>query len=51
MVPMTFYGMRMLASLWSAGRAVPPLEPRQAEKAVLLEGWLYAPVFLRPPGP
>ncbi len=37
MVPMTFYGMQMLASLWPAGCAVPPLEPRQTEKAVLLE--------------
>lgn len=26
MVPMTFYGMKMLATLWRAGCAIPPLE-------------------------
>ena len=37
MVPMTFYGMQMLGPLWRAGCAVPPLEPKVASKAVLLE--------------
>jgi len=43
MVPMTFYGMRMLGPLWQAGCSVPPLEEAngsnssQAGKAVLLE--------------
>ena len=43
MVPMTFYGMRMLGPLWQAGCSVPPLEntnassSSQAGKAVLLE--------------
>ena len=43
MVPMTFYGMRMLGPLWQAGCSVPPLEDTnagnssQAGKAVLLE--------------
>ena len=42
MVPMTFYGMRMLGPLWRAGCSVPPLEDTnasssQAGKAVLLE--------------
>ena len=37
MVPMTFYGMRMLGPLWLAGCAVPPLYAARAGKAVLLE--------------
>ena len=37
MVPMTFHGMQMLGPLWQAGCAVPPLEPREPGKAVLLE--------------
>lgn len=37
MVPMTFYGMRMLGELWKAGCAVPPLEPSDAQRPVLLE--------------
>ena len=37
MVPMTFYGMQMLAQLWSAGCAVPPLQSPSGDKALLLE--------------
>ena len=37
MVPMTFYGMKMLGPLWLAGCAVPPLESQGAGRAVLLE--------------
>jgi hypothetical protein len=37
MVPMTFYGMRMLARLWPAGCDVPPLAPQGWGKALLLE--------------
>ena len=37
MVPMTFYGMRMLGPLWRGGCAVLPLASRNAGKAVLLE--------------
>ena len=37
MVPMTFYGMRMLGPLWLAGCTVPPLDPPGTAKAVLLE--------------
>ena len=37
MVPMTFYGMKMLGPLWLAGCAVPPLASGQANRAVLLE--------------
>ena len=37
MVPMTFHGMQMLGPLWQAGCAVPPLEPRLPQKALLLE--------------
>ena len=37
MVPMTFYGMRMLGPQWLAGCAVPPLVPPSAGNAVLLE--------------
>ena len=37
MVPMTFYGMRMLGPLWLAGCTVPPLAPPGVDKAVLLE--------------
>ena len=37
MVPMTFHGMQMLEPLWQAGCAVPPLEPRLPQKALLLE--------------
>lgn len=37
MVPMTFYGMRMLGPLWQAGCSIPPLENPQADKALLLE--------------
>jgi hypothetical protein len=37
MVPMTFHGMRMLDKLWASGCAVPPLEPEDAEKPVMLE--------------
>ncbi len=37
MVPMTFYGMQMLARLGPAGCLVPPLEPPVGGKALLLE--------------
>jgi hypothetical protein len=37
MVPMTFQGMRMLDKLWPSDCAVPPLEPKDAEKPVILE--------------
>ena len=37
LVPMTFYGMRMLGPLWQAGCTVPPLDSPAAGKAVLLE--------------
>ena len=37
MIPMTFYGMRMLGPLWLAGCTVPPLDSPGAGKAVLLE--------------
>ena len=37
MVPMTFYGMQMLARLGRAGCVVPPLEPPAEGKALLLE--------------
>ena len=37
MVPMTFYGMRMLGPLWLAGCTVPPLDSPNTGKAVLLE--------------
>jgi hypothetical protein len=37
MVPMTFYGMRMLARLGPAGCDVPPLAPQGRGKALLLE--------------
>ena len=37
MVPMTFYGMKMLAGLWSKGCEVPPLALQKMGKVVLLE--------------
>ena len=37
MVPMTFYGMRMLAGLWPKGCEVPPLALQKMGKGVLLE--------------
>ena len=37
MVPMTFYGMRMLGPLWQAGCTVPPLDSPNTGNAVLLE--------------
>ena len=37
MVPMTFYGMRMLGPLWLAGCTVPPLDSPSSGQAVLLE--------------
>ncbi|MCI0439199.1 MAG: DUF429 domain-containing protein, partial [Chloroflexi bacterium] len=37
MVPMTFYGMRMLHRLWSVGCDVPPLPARTAGRPLLLE--------------
>ena len=37
MVPMTFYGMRMLAELWPKGCEVPPLALQKMGKVVLLE--------------
>ena len=37
MVPMTFYGMKMLAQLWPAGCDVPPLPSQDLGKGVLLE--------------
>ena len=37
MVPMTFYGMKMLAELWPKGCEVPPLELQNMGKGVLLE--------------
>jgi len=37
MVPMTFHGMRMLDKLWASGCAVPPLDPKDAERPVMLE--------------
>jgi hypothetical protein len=37
MLPMTFYGMRMLSQLWAAGCEVPPLEHQGRGKPVLLE--------------
>ena len=37
LVPMTFYGMRMLARLWAAGCVIPPLPPPRERQTVLLE--------------
>ena len=37
MVPMTFYGMQMLARLWPAGYTVPPLESPAGAHVTLLE--------------
>ena len=37
MVPMTFYGMQMLARLWPLSFDVPPLPPRDTGRPVLLE--------------
>ena len=37
MVPMTFYGMKMLAGLWPKGCDVPPLALQNMGKGVLLE--------------
>ena len=37
MVPMTFYGMKMLAGLWPKGCEVPPLALQNMGKGVLLE--------------
>ena len=37
MVPMTFYGMKMLAGLWPKGCVVPPLQLQNMGRAVLLE--------------
>ena len=37
MVPMTFYGMRMLHQLWSAGCEVPPMPSQNSGRAELLE--------------
>ena len=37
MVPMTFYGMKMLAELWPQGCEVPPLELQNMGKGILLE--------------
>ena len=37
MVPMTFYGMRMLSGLWPKGCDVPPLALQKMGKGVLLE--------------
>ena len=37
MVPMIFYGMKMLGPLWLAGCVVPPLDSQRDGRAVLLE--------------
>lgn len=37
LVPMTFYGMQMLARLWRAGCAVPPLDSSAGARTTLLE--------------
>ncbi len=37
MVPMTFYGMKMLAGLWPKGCEVPPLTLQNMGRGVLLE--------------
>ena len=37
MVPMTFYGMKMLADLWTKGCEVPPLALQNMGRGVLLE--------------
>ena len=37
MVPMTFYGMKMLAGLWAEGCEVPPLALQDMGRGVLLE--------------
>ncbi len=37
MVPMTFYGMRMLSRLRAAGCDIPPLKPQDGNKSTLLE--------------
>jgi predicted nuclease with RNAse H fold len=37
LLPMTFYGMRMLARLWEAGCVVPPLAPPDRGRTTLLE--------------
>ncbi len=37
MVPMTFYGMRMLHSLWNANYEVPPLKSKKDSRGLILE--------------
>ena len=37
MLPMTFYGMRMLQTLWKAGCGVPPIHDAEQKERILLE--------------
>ena len=37
MVPMTFYGMQMLAGLWESGFNVPPMPEQNSDAPILLE--------------